>query len=177
MERTLHWVPFLPLVFFVYSTRFLGLPGDDTSLALAFYIGSALALIYFISSWFRWINLDYMALGANLFLLQGGIASAFMRDLFFPHTYFMQMILFGWIFLVGVITTFSSPKGFIQMSESGSNLIASLALIGATAVDFLLSFFLITYAHVGKGMGLLLPLLLLITFREILRNYLSTKPL
>lgn len=171
MEKSVSWVHFLPVALFVYGTRFLGFPSNDGSISIGFFLGSTLALFYLLCSWFRLVSLDYMALGAYLFLFHGSLGYAFTAKQFFPYVLAKQSILFGWILLVGLVTTLVTPEGFIQMSKSGSRLIGSLILLGATAIDFLLSFCLISYAHVDKGIGLILPLLLLVTFRALLRNY------
>ena len=173
MEKQIRWIDFLPLALFAYGTRLVGLTTIGDSWATAFYIGGGLAIIQLAYLWYRNLYFDYIALGADLFLIYGALGYAAHNILLFPYDLFKQSVIFMWVFIVGFVTTLASPEGFIQLSEKYQQhiIIGSLSLLGATAVTLLISYCLVTFTNLSTGFGVVLPFVLLLSTREALRNY------
>jgi hypothetical protein len=172
MENTLDWTEFLPLALFFWGGRLLHMVNPTVSTtALAFTLGGALALIQMLYSAYQGRPIDYIALGCNLFLMGGAGASALNVLLKVPYSLFNQTSLFIWILLVGVVTTLLSPKGFIQLSKKSiSPFSGSVPLLALTVAAFMVSYSLITLLQFGTGLGVGIPLITLISLREVLRR-------
>ncbi len=175
MEKQIRWLDFLPLAIFSYGTRLVGLTTTGDSWAHAFYIGAALAILHMIYIRYRDLYVDYIALGANLFLIYGALGYALHSALLMPYDVFKQSVIFVWVFTVGLVTTLASSEGFIQISDEHKKnaLVGSLALLGATGIALLVSYCLVTYTTLSTGFGVVLPFVGLLSTREALRNYLS----
>ena len=174
MDKQLHWIDFLPLAFFAWGTRLVGLTTTGDSWAHAFYLGAILTLLQMTYYWYRGLRMDYIALGANLFLIYGALGYAIHKSLLIPYDVFKQSIIFVWVLLVGFVATLALPDGFIQLPDEKNkhNLIGSLALLGLTSIALILSFCLVKFFGVGTAFGVVLPFVGLLSARKILRNYL-----
>ncbi len=172
MNRSLRIFDFLPLLIFSYGARIFGITSTQDSWGPAFYIGGGLAVLQMIFYLYRGYSIDYIALGANLFLIYGACGYALYRPLLIPYGIFKQASVFFWIGLVGSVTTLVARQGFIQVFGVPRKvaLISSMALLGAVAIAFLTSYLLVSYTNF-MGIGVVVPFVLLLFVRELLRNY------
>ncbi len=140
--KRLRLLDFLPLIIFSYGARIFGLASTQQAWGPAFYLGATLALVQMGYSWQKGILTDYIALGANLFLIYGALGYALYKPLLIPYDLFKQASVFLWIGLVGSVATLIAPHGFIQMEGVSSRkdaIIGSMALLGAVTIALLAS--------------------------------------
>ncbi len=173
MENKIHTIDFIPLAVFAWGPRLLRLTQSNGSLEYAFYIGAATALLQMLYSWYRGYSFDYIALGANIFLIYGALAYAVHPILLLPYDWFKQSILLVWVLLVGIITTLVTPEGFIQgpPEHKQQNLPGSFALLGLTAVALIVSYSVLKLTSAGTSVGAILPFVGLLASRAVLKNY------
>ena len=173
MNQNIRWIDFLPIALFSYGTRLAGLTASQGSWNYAFYIGAGLALLQMLYTWYRDLRIDYIALGANLFLIYGALGYVIHKALIAPYDIFQESVVFLWIFIVGLITTIALPDGFIQLPQENkkSSTVGSLTLLGTTGISLLISYCLATYTNLNGGFVVTLPFVGLLLARETLRNY------
>ena len=170
MENNVHLHDFLPLALFAWGPRFFGLASGDWE--YAFYFGACAAIIQLLYSWYRGYSLDYIALGANAFMIYGALAYAIHPALLLPYTVLKQAVIFAWVFVVGLITTLVTTEGFIQGSGS-NNLTGSIVLLGCTALALIVSYSILTLTTAGTGLGTILPFVGLLAGRAALKRSLE----
>ena len=167
MENQIRWTDFIPLLA-AYFAKIAKL-----STTYAFYIGATLAVMQMAYMWYRGQHVDYIALGANTYLIYGALGYAISETLLLPPVITKQGSIFAWIFITGLIITVVTKEGFLQLPESSQeqSLFGSLSLLAATGLTFLISYCLVTYAGFSTASGVMWPLGILVTARVLLRNY------
>lgn len=180
MERSIPWLNFLPLAFFMWGPRlFSTLHPLASAWNQPFYWGSAIALTQILYSFYFNISLDYVALGTNLFLLYGAIGSLLHSSLLLPSALLKQSGVFLFILTCGLIVSMIRREGFLQLPEQfqTSSLIGSCGLLGFTILAFGLSYVFVTYINVGPPLALGIPLVSLLTAREVFYEYITRRNL
>ncbi len=172
MENKIHLLDFLPLALFSWGPKLLGHAQNNWE--YAFYLGAVSAVLQMLYSWYRGYSFDYIALGANAFLIYGALAYAIHPSLLFPYNWLKQSVIFAWVLIVGVITTLITPEGFIQ-GPTTRNLSGSVALLGLTALALVVSFSVLQLTTAGTGIGTILPFVVLLGGRAVLKNYLEVQ--
>ena len=125
-------IGFIALAFFAYLAFGRG-PSTDDTFVFAFKASSLLAVVELGFLLARNSPANRLILGANLWLIAGGIA-AFLQQWWWLRIYqqFGEASLFLAMLLVGVFSTFSSPSGFIAKTGPQSSVKrASLVLLAA----------------------------------------------
>jgi hypothetical protein len=161
------FIQFLPLTAFVATARLKGLGPE--AWGLAFEVGGLLAVVETAILIWKRVTLNRLLLGANVFLMVGalgfGLQIPFIVSLY-GRTH--ESALFGAVFVVGLLTTFFTTAGFIEMPSLDRKTVVrrSGALLVVTAICMTLSIAL-------KGnvmLGGTLPFVLLIVARQFLRR-------
>ena len=129
---------FLALALFAYLAFGRGQTSDEQFVS-AFKISGAVALIELVVLLARAVPANRLIIGANLWLIAGGIA-AFIEQWWFLRIYqhFGEASLFFAMLCVGIVATVASPAGFIgKQGQKDKVLRASVMLAGAVAVALL----------------------------------------
>ena len=173
MESTIHWMDFIPLALFIWGGRLANfISSTHNSTSHAFFLGASAALIQLVYWVYHKQSIDYLALGANLFLIVGALGVVFDSALLEATGFFKQATLFAWILLVGGIATFSTPRGFLHLPKNNLfSFVGSLTLLALTGIALVLSYGMISYFKFGIGLGIGIPFVSLVSFQEILKNY------
>ncbi len=177
MGKKIYTIDFLPLAIFAWGPHLLGFTQQNGSWESAFYLGAASVLLQMAYSWYKNYSFDYIALGANAFLIYGALAYALHPALLFPYELFKQSIIFVWILLVGLITTLVTPEGFIQGSSTikQQNFPGSLALLGLTALALLISYSILNLSNAGTVLSTIVPFVLLLAGRAVISEHFEGK--
>ena len=128
-------VGFIALAFFAYLAFGRGEPSDESFL-FAFKASSLLAVAELCYLQSRASPANRLILGANLWLIAGGVA-AFLEQWWWLRIYqqFGEASLFSTMLLVGLVSTVSSPAGFIAKPGPKSSVVAmSLVLLAAVGL-------------------------------------------
>lgn len=175
MENKIRTVDFIPLAFFAWGPHLLRLTDSNEPWEYAFYLGATAALLQMLYSWYRGHSFDYIALGANAFLIYGALAFTINPALLLPYYWFKQSIVFVWVLLTGIITTLLTPEGFIQgpPTHKQQNLLGSFALLGLTALALIVSYTILKLTDAETAVGAFLPFVGLLASRAVLKNYLA----
>ena len=110
-------------------------------LIAAFKLGSALAALELLILVFRRNPTNRLIVGANLWLILGGIA-AFTEQWWLLRIYerFGEASLFAVMLAVGLVTTAATPSGFVAATGTKRKVqLASVALLAAVAGALLLA--------------------------------------
>ena len=177
MERTIQWLNFLPLAFFMWGPRlFLRVPLID-SWSQPFYWGTAIAGMQVLYSLYSNMPLDYVALGANLFFVYGALGCIFSSGILIPYFLLRQSGMFLFIFLWGLGVTLFRQEGFLQVPAAfySSSLEGSCGLLGITCLAFGLSYLLVTYTKILPSLSIGLPLIVLLIGRTLFYEYITQK--
>ncbi len=154
------------------------------------YFCAVLAMVKIFYCYYRKWDLDYIALGTDLYII-GSAVLCFLPSYFLfifalcptSLSFYLRLSSFPAVFLaitgVGLITTFASHNGFIQGERKGrsANLKGSLLLLFATLGAFIGSTVLRWSLHYGLfacrmlSLGIPLLLIVLILVRALLRGY------
>ncbi len=168
-----HLLDFIPLIVFVWFARLAGIEVAGPAWKNAFYIGAAVACAQMFFYWYKRLSYDFIALGSNLFLIYGAVGFLLYQP--FLKAFLNESIIFAFILLVGLITTFTIRGGFIQLPKIKKNsaLIGSFALLGLTLVVLIISYVLVRFLHAGTIVGVAIPFAALMFGRKALRDYFS----
>ncbi len=174
MDNKLHLLDFLPLAIFSWGPSILGF--EQGSWQQAFYLGSTAAAIQILYTWYRGHSFDYIALGANLFMIYGALGYALYPRMLLPYDLLKQSIIFVWVFIIGLITTLITPEGFIQgpVSAKQYNLTGSIGLLCLTALALVISYSLLTITSANTAVSTIMPFVGLLATRALLKNYVET---
>ncbi len=139
----------LPLFVFLMFARFYDM--TDDLWRQAFYVSSLCAILVTAFLLYKKIIIDRLRFGINLFLMSGAVA--FLTDSESVLRFFEMykgVVFFGGIIVVGIITTFFSPLGFIGISVTNQQELkkSSLLLLGATIGALVWSFFMNDYESI-----------------------------
>jgi hypothetical protein len=129
---------FLALALFAYLAFGRGQASDEQFVS-AFKISGAVALVELVVLLARAVPANRLIIGANLWLIAGGIA-AFIEQWWFLRIYqhFGEASLFFAMLCVGIVATVASPAGFIgKQGQKDKVLRASVMLAAAVAVALL----------------------------------------
>lgn len=129
---------FLALALFAYLAFGRGQTSDEQFVS-AFKVSGAVALIELVVLLARAAPANRLIIGANLWLIAGGIA-AFVEQWWFLRIYqhFGEASLFFAMLCVGIVATVASPAGFIgKQGQQDKVLRASVMLAAAVAVALL----------------------------------------
>lgn len=163
-------IQFLPLTAFVITARVGGLTTD--AWPIAFQVGGLLAVAETLLLVWRRTPLNRLLLGANVFLIIGAISFALQID-FILRLYgqAQEAALFGSVFLVGIITTFWTDRGFVEVKVGNRQKIiqSSIALLIVTGLCLGMSVFF----RGNVWLGGTLPFVVLIVARYLLQRRLG----
>jgi hypothetical protein len=129
-------IDYIPLAIFLT----LGYWGDAENIAqwqLAWKAGGVAAFVVFLSQRSGFASADRIFLGANIYLFLGGLLAwlAMGRELSVYGGLLRGVSLFGIMFLVGVISTVFSRRGYLNIDTSSHLLVLySWILVGITLV-------------------------------------------
>ncbi len=172
IHKTGRWIDFIPLIVFAWFSRVAACKTEN-AWNYSFYAGAALAILVLAYAWYRKSDVDYVAVGADAFLIYGSAGFLAFPVLLEPYSYFQQSVIFLWILIVGIITTFTRPEGFLQQEThryTEKSLRGSLMLLALTAVCFIVSFALIKYFNVGTALGTIVPFVALLYGRNFIKE-------
>jgi hypothetical protein len=164
----------------MWGPRFFGIVNPAASWDQPFYWGAGIALVQIAYLCYLNMPLDYIALGANAFLVYGAFGYLVHSNLFYPYELLKQSGLFLFILLCGIIiTVIRRREGFLQLPErlQSASLEGSVGLLVLTTIAFGLSFLLVTYVHIGTPFAVGIPLVALLTGRELYYQYIAHKNL
>lgn len=146
--KRLAWAVFDYLVGFIAlavfgAYAFAGPPSDQRWVA-AFKLGAALAVMELLYLWWRSLPANRLILGANLWLLAGGLAAATQQWwLLLGYQRWGEASLFVAMLVVGLAATLGSRAGFVgaagpphKVRRASLALLAAVAGALATAVAF-----------------------------------------
>ena len=132
---------FLPLALFTTYALGNGTPTSDRWV-VAFQLGAVAALLQLVVVMPRPRPTNRLILGANLYLLVGGLA-AFTEEWWVLQGYgaLMESGVFLSMLMVGAVATFVTPTGFLTVTEAPAARvrIASIWLLAATGVALVAS--------------------------------------
>ena len=164
-------VGFIALALFAYLVFGRG-PSSDDTFVLAF---KASALLAVVELWYllaRAAPANRLILGANIWLITGGVA-AFLEQWWWLRIYQQagEASLFLTMLLVGLVSTFSSPAGFIAKTGPKSSVRhASMVLLTAVGCALVVAIYFrgnVTYAAV-------IPVITLSWLNRLLRHRLAS---
>ena len=125
-------IGFIALALFAYLAFGRG-PSTDDSFVFAFKASAVLAVVELGYLLARGAPANRLIVGANIWLIAGGVA-AFLEQWWWLRVYQQagEASLFSAMLLVGVLSTFASPSGFIaKIGPKPSVRRASLVLLAA----------------------------------------------
>jgi hypothetical protein len=137
----LNVIEFIPISAFVYVVRQTDENGVNWK--LAFILGACLAVIEKAFLVAKRLPLDRISMGADLFLIIGGVGFMFNISLILNiYGSLFQATLFAALLAVGIFTTFLTERGFVGIKHHDRSRVInySIYLIGAVVVAFLVSF-------------------------------------
>jgi hypothetical protein len=136
----LNVIEFIPISAFVYVVRQTDENGVNWK--LAFILGACLAVIEKAFLVAKRLPLDRISMGADLFLIIGGVGFMFNISLILNiYGSLFQATLFAALLAVGIFTTFLTERGFVGIKHHDRVVLHySIYLIGAVVVAFLVSF-------------------------------------
>jgi hypothetical protein len=133
---------FFPLAGFLYYARIHGY--SEGAWENAFIIGGALAVLETAVLALKRIHLNRLILGANLFLILGGLGFLLeLQPILNLYGKYTQAVLFFSMLLVGLATTLFTPSGYIGTTKCSKAWIRknSLYLLAATLLATLISLY------------------------------------
>ena len=136
-------IQFLPLSSFASFAFWNGIPSNERWVQ-AFEFGALAGIIQLIIISFQPNPVNRLILGANLYLIVGGIA-AFLQQwwLFKLYGSLQESAIFIFIFVVGLVSTFATAAGFLSVQTLAKNRVKnySYCLLAATLVALCCSLF------------------------------------
>lgn len=165
---------FIPLSFFAVYVYWQGTP-TNARWIMAFEISSALGVLQLLilTLLINKAPLNRFILAANIYLFIGGIACVFQRwEILTLYSMAMESAILGIMFIVGVISTIFSSRGFIGIDNPRVDLIRkySLILLSCTGVAFFISIVFMG----NRILAAVIPILLLAVIRRALLNRLQS---
>jgi hypothetical protein len=161
-------VQFLPLTLFATYAFWHGAPTDDRWVE-AFKLGGLAAVVHLLSVVPRGRPVDRLVLGANLYLLAGGVA-AVARQWWFLRYYgaLGESAIFLFMLGVGAVATFATEAGFLAVPGAPAATIRrhSLVMLAATLAALAVSFVFRGHTQVSTA----LPVLALTFLQRELRS-------
>jgi hypothetical protein len=152
-------VQFLPLMLFGTYAFWHGAPTDDRWLE-AFRLGGLAALAHLLSVWRSGRAADRLALGANLYLLVGGLATLAQQWwLLRFYGALQESGIFLFMLGVGAVASFGTTAGFLTVSGAPARR-ASLVMLAATAAALAVSFVFRGHPQVSTGLPIVVLTLL-----------------
>ena len=134
-------IEFIPISAFVYVVRLTDENGVNWK--LAFVLGACLAVIEKAFLMAKRLPLDRISIGADVFLIVGGIAYLFKIHLILNiYGLLYQATLFAALLAVGIFTTILSERGFVGIKHHERRRVIhySIFQLGAGVIAFLVSF-------------------------------------
>lgn len=134
-------IQFLPLSSFASFAFWNGVPTNERWIQ-AFEFGALAGIVQLIIIYFQPNPVNRLILGANLYLIVGGVA-AFLNQwwLFKLYGSLQESAIFIFILGVGLITTFATAAGFLSVQTSAASKVKNYSyyLLIATLVALLCS--------------------------------------
>lgn len=150
-------VQFLPLMLFGTYAFWHGAPTDDRWVE-AFKLGGLAALAHLLIVLPRARPADRLVLGANLYLLAGGLA-AFTQQWWFLRYYgtLRESAIFLFMLGVGAVATFGTAAGFLAVPGAPAEKVRrhSLVMLAATTAALAVSFAFRGHTQVSTGLPVL----------------------
>jgi len=162
----------LSLFIFLLFARFYEM--TDDLWRQAFYVSSVCAIVITAFLLYKKIIIDRLRFGINFFLITGAFAFLIESESILRlFNMYKGVVFFGGIAIVGIITTFFSPLGFLGVSVSNKHALKnkSLVLLGVTIIALMWSFFMNDY---GTILSIVIPFVGLRLLRKSLSDSLMT---
>lgn len=134
-------IQFLPLSSFASFAFWNGVPGNERWIQ-AFELGALAGVIQLIIISFQPNPVNRLILGANLYLIVGGIAAFFQQWwLFELYGSLQESAIFIFILCVGLVSTFATAAGFLSVQTHAKTMVKkySYYLLAATLIALLCS--------------------------------------
>ena len=140
-NKLLNVIEFIPISAFVFVVRLTDENGVNWK--LAFILGACLAVIEKAFLMAKKFPLDRIFLGADIFLIVGGIGFLFDISLIlYIYGSLIGATLFAVLLAVGIFTTFLTERGFVGIKHHERSRVIhySIYQLGAGVLAFLVSF-------------------------------------
>ena len=134
-------IQFLPLSSFASFAFWNGAPTSERWIQ-AFEFGAVAGLIQLIIIFFQPNPVSRLILGANLYLIVGGLAAFFQQWwLFKLYGSLQESAIFIFIFCVGLVSTFATTAGFLSVQTNAKKRVRnySYCLLTATVIALMCS--------------------------------------
>ncbi len=169
-ENWLAYLHLLPVVTFMTYARLYGM--HEQAWVGAFELAGLLALIVIAILWHQRVIMDRIMLGLNIFLIMGAAGFLLNSDTILDwYSTTKGGPLFCSIAIVGLISTFSSSRGFIGIAAKKKELVnySSFLLLAATFIALVWS---VSAESYGLLWAVVLPFIILKIMREQLVHHL-----
>ncbi|MDO8345887.1 MAG: hypothetical protein Q7T48_22000 [Cellvibrio sp.] len=173
MTRLKSWlfalIQFLPLSSFASFAFWNGVPTSERWIQ-AFEYGTVAGLIQLMIIFFQPNPVNRLILGANLYLIVGGLAAFFQQWwLFKLYGSLQESAIFIFIFCVGLVSTFATTAGFLSVQTDAKERVRnySYCLLAATAIALVCSLLF----QGNKALSVVIPIIVL----ALLQRYFTYK--